>query len=377
MKRIFSGVQPTGDLHLGNYFGAIKQFVKLQTEPDTECLFCVVDLHAITVPHDPVALPEHSLQIAAAYIASGIDSTNHSIFIQSHVPAHAELAWILNSIARMGWLERMTQFREKTGTVPPADLRDVLTRIKSSLNDDLKPEITVNTADLRALYDLVAGKASNAEKASVGLFTYPVLMAADILAYKSTHVPVGDDQKQHLNLARDIAQKFNNDYKKDVFPIPQAVFSRAARIMSLQDGTRKMSKSDPDPKSRISFNDTDAEISAKIRRATADTQPFPSNADEITKPEIENLITIYSESTGSSREAIFNQFGGKGYGDFKPALAEVVIALVSPIRNEMNRLLTNDRTFLLSKLARGAASAQILSDTVLDEVKEIVGLRRW
>jgi tryptophanyl-tRNA synthetase len=216
----------------------------------------------------------------------------------------------------------------------------------------------VSHHDLKAIYDMVAAKASNVEKASVGLFTYPVLMAADILAYKSTHVPVGDDQRQHLNLARDIAQKFNSDYQHDFFPIPEAVFSRAPRVMSLQDASRKMSKSDPDVRSRISFSDSDDVIASKIRRATADTLPFPSSSEEITKPEIDNLITIYCECMGTSRDLVFRDFGGRGYGVFKPALVGAVVSLVSPIRDEMTRLCKDDRAFLEDVLDQGAERAE-------------------
>lgn len=378
--RVFSGVQPTGDLHLGNYLGAIKQFVEMQNK--AECLFCVVDMHAITVKHDPKQLEEDSLLIAAAYIASGIDPMKATIFIQSEVTAHAELSWILSSVARMGWLERMTQFREKTGTVPPENLRDVLKRVKGHIDGsavrqgiDPRSQMAIESLDVLTLYDALAGATSNVEKASVGLFTYPVLMAADILAYKSTHVPVGADQKQHLNLARDIAQKFNNDYAgKEFFPIPEAVHGSAPRIMSLQDGTRKMSKSDPDIRSRITFADTDDEIAKKIRRATADTLPFPSSEEEVLKPEIENLITIYTATTAVSRETVFREFGGQGYGTFKPALVDAVVALVSPVRDKMSHLMT-DRTYLNQILDSGAQQADEIAAPVLAEAKKLIGFR--
>jgi tryptophanyl-tRNA synthetase len=355
MKRIFSGVQPTGDLHLGNYLGAIRQFVTLQKQAD--CLFCIVDMHAITVKHDPTVLAEQSLQIAAAYLACGLNPVAQPkrqlvgnsdlftaqmeqlvtgvarpiIFIQSQVPAHAEMAWILGSVARMGWLERMVQFKDKAG--------------------------------------------ENKERASVGLFTYPVLMAADILTYGATHVPVGDDQKQHLNLARDIAEKFNHDYGSH-FPVPEAIHGANSRVMSLQDATKKMSKSDPDVRGRINFNDSDDVIRNKVRRATADTLPFPICDEEISKAEIENLISIYVAATGETRESVFQTFGGQGYGKFKPALADALIALVGPIRDKMNRLLSSDREYLIKVLDDGANDAEKISRDILDRTKDLIGFRR-
>lgn len=375
MKRAFSACQPTGDLHLGNYLGAIKQFVQMQDK--AECLFCVVDMHAITVKHDPKQLEEDSLLVAATYIASGIDPTKATVFIQSEVSAHAELSWILSSVARMGWLERMTQFREKTGGVStPVDLKSVLKDVRRALELNevtLFDHMPVSAHQAQVLCDALS--TSDTERASVGLFTYPVLMAADILAYKSTHVPVGADQKQHLNLARDIAQKFNNDYAGgEFFPIPEAVHGSAPRIMSLQDGTRKMSKSDPDPRSKIGFTDTDDEIIKRVRRATADTLPFPSSEEEVIKPEIENLITIYSEATGKGRGAIFQEFGGQGYGIFKPALADAVVALVSPIRDEISRLMS-DRDVLNKMLDSGAENASRIAEPVLAEAKKMIGFR--
>jgi tryptophanyl-tRNA synthetase len=351
MVRVFSGVQPTGDLHLGNYLGAIKQFVKMQ---DTaECLFCVVDMHAITVKHDPKLLAQHTREIAAAYIACGIDTRRDGakalIFAQSHVPAHAELAWLLNCVARMGWMERMVQFKDKAG--------------------------------------------ENKERASVGLFTYPILMAADILAYRATHVPVGDDQKQHLNLARDIAEKFNHDYPsapqagdpreqgEGYFPVPIAVHSdgSSSRIMSLQDGTKKMSKSDPDPRSRINLSDSNDEIAKKIRRATAYSQPFPCDMGELNaiEPELNrmsvaNMLNIYAAVTDQDRGTVFDQFGGQGYGVFKPALAEAVIATVEPIRTAIGNLLANP-DHIRQELRNGADFANDMASKTVEQVKGLMG----
>lgn len=353
MMRVLSGVQPTGDLHLGNYLGAIKQFVAMQN--DADCYFCVVDLHAITVKHDPKLLARHTREIAAAYVACGIDTSKATIFAQSHVPAHAELAWLMNCIARMGWMERMVQFKDKAG--------------------------------------------ENKERASVGLFTYPVLMAADILAYRATHVPVGDDQKQHLNLARDIAEKFNHEYPSIIqpgdprydpnehpqaggyFPVPEAIHSDrgAARIMSLQDGTKKMSKSDPDPASRINLSDSNDAISKKIRRATAYTLPFPASDEELVSIEpdlnaasVANLINIYVAVTGETREAVYERFGGQGYGVFKPALADALVALVEPIRTAMNNLLT-DESYIRAILRSGADFANDEAGETVAQVKKLMG----
>ncbi len=356
MTRIFSGVQPTGDLHLGNYLGAIKQFVAMQDK--AECLFCVVDMHAITVKHDPKLLAQHTREIAAAYIACGVDTSTAGagarIFAQSTVPAHAEMAWMLNCVARMGWMERMVQFKEKVG--------------------------------------------ENKERASVGLFTYPILMAADILAYRATHVPVGDDQKQHLNLARDIAEKFNHDYPSLIehgdprydphlhpqeggfFPVPEAVHSaQGARVMSLQDGRTKMSKSDPDPNSRINLTDTNDQIAKKIRKATAFTMPFPASMDELNaiEPELNrasvaNLLGLYSALTEKSRGEVFDQFGGQGYGTFKPALTEAVVAVVEPIRTAMTNLLEYP-DHIRAQLRGGADFANDIASKTVDQAKKLMG----
>lgn len=354
MKRILSGVQPTGDLHLGNYLGAIRQFTTMQ---DSESFFCIVDLHAITVKHDPKLLARHTREIAAAYIACGVDTSKSAIFAQSHVPAHSELAWLMNCVARMGWLERMVQFKDKAG--------------------------------------------ENKERASVGLFTYPVLMAADILAYRATHVPVGDDQKQHLNLARDIAEKFNHEYKSDIqpgdprydpnthpqkggyFPVPDAVHGdTGARVMSLQDGTRKMSKSDPDPASRINLTDSNDVIAKKVRRATAFTLPFPTSDEELIAIEpdlnaasVNNLINLYVALSGETREAIYDRFGGQGYGVFKPALADVVISTVEPIRTAMDNLLQYE-DHLRAFLRGGAEKANAAANQTVVQVKDLMGFER-
>lgn len=328
---VFSGVQPTGDLHLGNYLGAIEQFIPLQeTRP---CFFCVVDLHAITVKHDPAQLRHNVYAITAAYLASGIDPEKAVIFNQSRVPAHAEMAWLLSCVARMGYLERMTQYKDKNR--------------------------------------------ENKERSSVGLFTYPILMAADILTYGASSVPVGDDQRQHLELARVIAEKFNKEYGGSL-KIPQAMTSKASRIMSLTDASSKMSKSDPDAKSRINLTDTDDVIVKKIKKAVADTQPFPPvltilDRPVILKPEVANLIAIYRAVTGESDEQIVSKFGGQGYGVFKPALADAVIAKVAPIRDRMTELMA-DPAQLEAVLELGAARANHVAVVMLDHVKEKMGL---
>lgn len=325
---IFSGVQPTGDLHIGNYFGAIKQFVGLQGN-DNECLYCVVDLHALTLKHDPATLERQTLEIAAAYIAAGVDPNTSAIFAQSTVPEHTEAAWFLNCVARMGWMERMTQFKDKGG--------------------------------------------SNNERASVGLFTYPILMAADILLYQATLVPVGADQKQHLELARDIAMKFNRDFNADL-AIPAAMSTHAARIMSLTDASNKMSKSDKDANTRINLSDSNDVIAKKIRKATADTMPFPDDLTGDIKPEVANLITIFRECTKASDETIVREFGGKGYGVFKPALAEALIAEIGPVRDAMEDLMKGDRQYVRSLLRVGANSASIYARNGSRYMREKLGL---
>ena len=326
---VFSGIQPSGDLHLGNYLGAIKNWVPMQAK--MPCLFCIVDLHAITVWIEPAELRAKTREVAAAYIACGIDPGRAAIFVQSHVGAHAELSWILSCVARTGWLSRMTQFKDKAG--------------------------------------------KNSEKASMGLYAYPVLMAADILAYKGTHVPVGEDQKQHLELARDIAQKFNNDYNApDFFPLVEPlIMGPGARIMSLRDGTQKMSKSDPSELSRINLADDSEAIANKIRKAKTDPEPISGDVAVLEKrPEADNLVSIYAALAGKEKKTIAAEFAGKQFSDFKPRLAELMVAELSPIRERMQRLL-GDPAELDRILHKGAARARARAEPVLADVKRIVG----
>ena len=327
-KRILSGVQPSGDLHLGNYLGAIKNFVTLQEE--YECFFCVVDLHAITVWQDPKVLANKTREVTAAFIASGIDPKKNNIFVQSQVPQHAQLAWLFNCIARMGWLNRMTQFKDKAG--------------------------------------------KNSENVSVGLFSYPTLMAADILIYLATHVPVGDDQKQHLELTRDIAQKFNNDFKTDFFPIPEPlIFGQATRVMSLRDGSKKMSKSDPSDYSRIMLTDTADNIAQKIKKAKTDPQPLPSSKEDLEKrPEAENLISIFASLQNSSIENVISEYAGKEFSDFKKDLIDLSVSKLGPITTEMNKLMT-DTSYIDSILNDGKDRAINVAEPVLRKTKEIIG----
>ena len=332
-NRVFSGVQPTGNLHLGNYLGAIRNFVGLQETH--ECIYCVVDLHAITVWQDPKELAANTREVAAAYIAAGIDPEKHIIFNQSKVSAHAELAWILNCVARVGWLSRMTQFKDKAG--------------------------------------------KDREQASVGLYAYPVLMAADILAYRATHVPVGDDQKQHLELARDVAQKFNNDFAesggKDFFPLPEPLIMGAAtRVMSLRDGTKKMSKSDPSDYSRITLKDDADAIALKIRKAQTDPEPLPETVEGLAgRAGADNLVGIYAALAGKSKAEVLAEFGGKQFGVFKPALAELAVAKLSPITGEMKRMMENDQSYIDAILEKGADRARAIADPILKDVRNIVG----
>ena len=329
MNRIFSGVQPTGNLHLGNYLGAIRNFVGLQN--DYECIYCVVDLHAITVWQDPKELVGNTREVTAAFLAAGIDPKGSIIFNQSQVSAHAQLAWIFNCIARLGWLNRMTQFKEKAG--------------------------------------------KHRENASVGLYAYPNLMAADIMAYRATHVPVGEDQKQHLELTRDIAQKFNNDFGVEFFPIVEPlIFGEATRVMSLRDGSKKMSKSDPSDQSRITFTDTADEISKKIRRAKTDPEELPSETEGLKeRPEASNLVGIYAALSNQTSADVLREFGGRGFGDFKPALAELAIEKLAPISDEMRKLMA-DPGHIDAVLADGAERARAIAEPILSEVHEIVGL---
>jgi tryptophanyl-tRNA synthetase len=329
MNRIFSGVQPTGNLHLGNYLGAIRNFVGLQN--DYECIYCVVDLHAITVWQDPKELVGNTREVTAAFLAAGIDPKGSIIFNQSQVSAHAQLAWIFNCVSRLGWLNRMTQFKEKAG--------------------------------------------KHRENASVGLYAYPNLMAADIMAYKATHVPVGEDQKQHVELTRDIAQKFNTDFGVEFFPIVEPlIFGEATRVMSLRDGSKKMSKSDPSDQSRITFTDTADEISKKIRRAKTDPEELPSETDGLKeRPEAANLVGIYAALSGQTSADVLQEFGGRGFGDFKPALADLAIEKLAPISDEMRKLMA-DPGHIDAVLADGAERARALTDPILREIHEIVGL---
>ncbi len=328
-KRIFSGMQPTNRLHLGNYLGALKNWVKMQGQ-GFECIYCVVDLHAITMPYETDGLAKSTREIAAAYIAAGVDPKQSIIFPQSAVSAHAELNWMLSTMTQIGKLDRMTQFKDKGGT--------------------------------------------NREKAGLGLYAYPVLMAADILAYKATHVPVGDDQKQHLELAREIARTFNHRYKADFFPEPETVLmGEATRVMSLMDGQVKMSKSDPSDNSRINLTDDADTIVKKIRKARSDAQPFPSNPAEMAgRPEVQNLITLYTSLSGETAESLMVKFGGGQFSPFKEALAEVAVAGLTPIATRFRELLT-DTTEIDKILANGAAKADAIAQPILKEVKEIMG----
>ena len=330
-KKIFSGVQPTGNLHLGNYLGAIKNFVDLNNDKDNECIFCVVDLHAITVKQDPKELKNNIRETVATFIASGIDPKKNIIFNQSRVAAHAEGAWILSCVARMGWLNRMTQFKEKAG--------------------------------------------KERENASIGLYSYPVLMAADILLYDTTHVPVGDDQKQHLELCRDIAQKFNNDFKvDDFFKVPNPLIQKEfSRIMSLKDGLKKMSKSEISDLSRINLTDTKDQIINKIKKAKTDTLPMPSDIKELDKrPEAKNLLGIYSSLSNSSLDISLKKFSGKNFSEFKENLSQILIDKITPISNEINKLL-NDKSYLDKILTDGCIRAGDIASKKIKKIHEIVG----
>tara|TARA_B110000211_G_scaffold2701_1_gene3223 strand:- start:767 stop:1768 length:1002 start_codon:yes stop_codon:yes gene_type:complete len=327
-KLVFSGVQPTGNLHLGNYLGALKNFVKLQSQ--TECIYCVVDLHAITVFQDPSELKNNILETTAGFLATGLDHTKSIIFNQSSVSGHAELGWILNCTSRVGWLNRMTQFKDKAG--------------------------------------------KDKERASVGLYIYPNLMAADILLYKSTHVPVGADQKQHLELCRDIAQKFNSDFKKDLFPVPEPLIQEnISRVMSLRDGTVKMSKSDESNYSRIDLKDSADEIVKKIKKAKSDSFSIPDNLKELKeKPEALNLITIYASLSDRSLDQVLNEVKGKEYSNLKNKLSEVLVEVICPVGKEIKRLL-NDKSFLEKTLKEGTEKARTIAELNLKEIKNVVG----
>ena len=330
-KKIFSGVQPTGNLHLGNYLGAIKNFVDLQNQSNTDCIFCVVDLHAITTKQDPIELKKNIRETTATFLASGIDPKKSIIFNQSSVSAHAEGAWILSCVSRMGWLNRMTQFKEKAG--------------------------------------------KDKEKASVGLYSYPILMAADILLYDATHVPVGDDQKQHLELCRDIAQKFNNDFSSlDFLKVPEPLIQKEfSRIMSLKDGAKKMSKSDPSDLSRINLTDTKDEIVNKIKKAKTDALPMPSEKNNLSdRPEVENLLGIYSSFSDKNLEETIKEFEGKNFSEFKEKLSELVADKIEPISSNIKKFL-NDKVYLDNILSEGSIRADKLASTKIKEIKSLIG----
>jgi tryptophanyl-tRNA synthetase len=332
-QRVFSGVQPSGSLHLGNYLGALVKFVAMQDQ--YPCIFCVVDLHAITVPQDPKLLAAQTREIASAYIAAGIDPKKSIVFAQSSVTAHSELAWIFNCVARMGWLERMTQFKDKS-----------------------------------------SGK--DAENISVGLFDYPVLQAADILAYKATHVPTGEDQKQHLELSRDIAGKFNREFNAPgFFPLPEPLTTGpGARIMSLKDGSKKMSKSDPSDQSRINLLDTADDIAKKIKRATSDSDVLPSEMKGLEgRNEAANLVGIYAVLAGKTEQGVLDEFGGKGFGAFKPALADLAVAKLGPVADTMRRLM-GDPTEVDRILKDGGDRANAIAEPIMDDVRRVVGFWR-
>ena len=333
-KKIFSGVQPTGNLHLGNYLGAINNFVKLNNDNENKCIFCVVDLHAITVNQNSKEFKDNIYETVATFIASGINPKKSIIFNQSKVSAHSEAAWILGCVARMGWLNRMTQFKEKAG--------------------------------------------KDKEKASIGLYSYPVLMAADILLYKASHVPVGDDQKQHIELARDIASAFNNMFKnekqEDFFSLPEPlILGTATRVMSLRDGTKKMSKSDDSDASRINLTDTRDQISNKIKKAKTDSNPLPETLDELkTRPEALNLINMYAALSSQKTSSILEQFSGKGFSYFKPQLIELAVDTLSPISSEMRNLLKDTKE--IDKILKiGQEKAKNIAEPILKDVKNLVG----
>ena len=331
--RVFSGIQPSGGLTLGNYLGAIKRFVDMQEEGSFETIYCMVDLHAITTWQDPAVLAKNTRELCAGFIASGIDPEKSILFNQSQVPEHAQLAWIFNTVARMGWLNRMTQFKDKAG--------------------------------------------KNREQSSVGLFAYPALMAADILIYHATHVPVGEDQKQHVELTRDIAEKFNHDYKVDFFPVTEPVIEGAAtRVMSLRDGSKKMSKSDPSDMSRINMTDDADAIAQKIRKARTDPDALPSELEGLSeRPEARNLVNIFAALNDQSAEAVLADVGGKQFSEFKPMLADMAVAKLAPISTEMSRLM-EDTSQIDSILRRGAERAREITVPILEKTYEIVGMVR-
>ncbi len=332
-QRVFSGIQPSGGLTLGNYLGAIKRFVEMQGQ-GIETIYCMVDMHAITVWQDPEALKRQTRELAAGYLAAGLDPSKSILFNQSQVSAHAELGWVFNCVSRMGWMNRMTQWKDKT-----------------------------------------SGK--DAEKSSLGLFAYPSLMAADILVYHATHVPVGEDQKQHVELTRDIAAKFNHDYKVDFFPITNPVIEGSAtRVMSLRDGTTKMSKSDPSDASRINLTDDADTIAKKIKKAKTDAEPLPDSFDALEgRAEAKNLVNIYAALSGMTKDAVLGEFAGQGFGAFKPRLADLAVASLAPISTEMSRLM-QDPAEIDRILGEGADKADAIARPILEKTYDIVGMVR-
>ena len=333
MRRIFSGIQPTGNLTLGNYLGAIRNWVALQGEKSYECIFCVVDQHAITVPQDPTALKQATREVAASLIAAGIDPQDSILFNQSQVDEHMKLAWVLGCVARVGWLNRMTQFKDKAG--------------------------------------------KDRDNATTGLWWYPVLMAADILAYKGTHVPVGDDQKQHLELARDIAQAYNSMFGVEFFPLPEPqILGAATRVMSLRDGTKKMSKSDASDMSRINMTDDADTIANKIKKAKTDAEPLPSEAAGLAeRAEARNLVTIYAALSDKSVDEVLAEYGGQGFGKFKPALSDLAVEVLGPIGAELQKLMA-DTDYIDGVLAKGGDRARALAKPIVEEVYDTVGFLR-
>ncbi|PRY92977.1 tryptophanyl-tRNA synthetase [Hasllibacter halocynthiae] len=331
--RIFSGIQPSGDLHLGNYLGALRRFVEMQDEGTYETVYCVVDLHAITVPQDPERLCRMTREVAAGFLAAGVDPERSILINQSRVPEHAQLAWVFNCVARMGWMGRMTQWKDKAG--------------------------------------------KNAEAASLGLFAYPALMAADIMIYHATHVPVGDDQKQHLELTRDIAAKFNHDHGVDFFPeVTPVIEGTATRVMSLRDGTRKMSSSDPSDASRINMLDDAETIARKLRKARTDPDALPSDAAGLAGREgARNLVNLYAALSDTTVDAVLAEHGGKGWAEFKPALADLAVGRLAPIGEEMRRLL-GDPAEIDATLARGAERARAITVPILERTYDILGMVR-
>ena len=333
IPRVFSGIQLSGGLTLGNYLGAIKRFVDMQDDGRFETVYCMVDLHAITVWQDPQDLRRNTRELCAGFIAAGIDPTKSILFNQSQVPEHAQLAWVFNCVARMGWMMRMTQWKDKAG--------------------------------------------KNTENASLGLFGYPALMAADILIYHATHVPVGEDQKQHLELTRDIATKFNNDFGVNFFPITEPVIEGAAtRVMSLRDGTKKMSKSDPSDMSRLNMTDNTDALAKKIKKAKTDADPLPDNLEGLTgRPEARNLVNIYAALNDTTPQQVIDEFAGQQFGNFKPKLADLVVAKLSPISSEMSRLM-NEPSEIDKILMRGAHRGRELAVPILQKTYDIVGMLR-